>query len=579
MHLSLTSVLPFLAHDHASAVAFLTCRHHNFHASIIPEFLSDEERVRNFCEARQQNQLEADEQRAFKNLYNLFVQTPLMQFSPSLIVSHKDCADLILKPLLKTKYFTRSLQRCTFGLKVEVTDDLLQGLSKVQSLTKLDLGNAAVENAHLEIILNSFPSLEILTIENADDLDPETAINVASPQPAAMKTLRSLIMREMEPLFAARFVPHFSYLTKLKLSSSNMFLEIDLLSLSSFLPLLTDLSLTYFFLENTESLKNLVHLSSLEFIMCCIPDLSFLAQENSLPELRTLCIDDCGELLTSSEFASLTHAPNLHDLAVNSKKFDNDCLNYLDKMVHLRKLDLSQSKITGDGQSLQALMQNLFQLEELNVSCCEIGNRAAIAESFYSSASQLRVFDLRDCNLIDDDLNGISALKNTLEVLDLGSNSELTNAALVHCKDLVKLNSLNLCSCIGVDNLSALRGCLNLEKLSVWDCEGLTDDSFRVFSEEQNSFPNLRILNLSYCKKLTEKVFEHLSNNNHLVHQLKELNVMGMGKILASSATARNNLCQLQGLRILEGILFSISKSQKVELMQGLKNLEKISEY
>ena len=87
MHLFLTSVLPFLAHDHPSAVAFLTCRHHNFHASIIPEFLSDEERVKSFCEARQENQLEADKESAFRKLYNIFVQTPLMQFSPSLIVS------------------------------------------------------------------------------------------------------------------------------------------------------------------------------------------------------------------------------------------------------------------------------------------------------------------------------------------------------------------------------------------------------------------------------------------------------------------------------------------------------------
>ena len=87
MHLFLTGVLPFLAHDHAAAVAFLTCRHHNFHASIIPEFLSDEERTMTFCRARQQDQLQTDEEQQYKNLYNLFVQTPLMQFSPSLIVS------------------------------------------------------------------------------------------------------------------------------------------------------------------------------------------------------------------------------------------------------------------------------------------------------------------------------------------------------------------------------------------------------------------------------------------------------------------------------------------------------------
>ena len=45
MPLFLTNALPLLGHDHASAAAFLTCRHHNFHSSMIPEFLSDEEGV------------------------------------------------------------------------------------------------------------------------------------------------------------------------------------------------------------------------------------------------------------------------------------------------------------------------------------------------------------------------------------------------------------------------------------------------------------------------------------------------------------------------------------------------------
>ena len=76
MHLFLTGVLPFLAHNHPSAVAFLTCRHHNFHASIIPEFLSDEKRVKAFCEARQENHLDADEEKQHSELNNLFVRTP-----------------------------------------------------------------------------------------------------------------------------------------------------------------------------------------------------------------------------------------------------------------------------------------------------------------------------------------------------------------------------------------------------------------------------------------------------------------------------------------------------------------------
>ena len=185
MPLLVTNVLPFLAHNHPLAAAFLICRRKNFHASIIPEFLSDEERVKSFCEARQQNQLEADYRRQCANVYNLFVQTPLMQFSPSLTLRRADCFESILKPLLATKYFTRTLQRCSFGSEVRIHYGLLQSLSKVRSLIKLDLGENDVENHHLEIIVNSFPSLETLTIQNANRLE------IVDPSQPTMSTLCS----------------------------------------------------------------------------------------------------------------------------------------------------------------------------------------------------------------------------------------------------------------------------------------------------------------------------------------------------------------------------------------------------
>jgi len=582
MPLFLTSVLPFLAHDHASAVAFLTCRHHNFHASIIPKFLSDEDRVVSFCGVRQKDQLEADKEKEYRNLYNLFVHTPLMQFSPSLIVFHKDCVESILKPLLQTNYFTRSLQHCFFSPKVKINNEFLQALSKVQSLTKLDLGRTKVENEQLGIIINSFPSLETLTIQNAGHLrtvDPNTPINIVSPPPPATKTLRSLTLDYVDALFASQFVAHFSNLRKLVLNDQTSFQELDLLPLSSSLPLLTDLSLIYFNLKNTESLKNLVHLLSLRFSSCVMPSsLSFLTQEIDLPKLATLRIDGCHELSTSS-FAQLSHAPNLCVLEVTSDDFDDDCLKYLENMVHLRKLNLSNSRLISDVGLLKTLMQSLFQLEELHLSECDIGNNGAIAGPLYSTHSRLRVLNLGNCRLVDDDLNGIGALKNYLEVLDLGYNYELTNKALVHCKDLVKLRRLCLCNSGGINDLSPLEDCLGLEELDVACNRNLTDDSFKVFSEEPNSFPKIRRLNLMRCPELTENVFEHLSANNNLVYQLKELNVGGLSAILSTSPTARNKLCRLQALRRLEGILDStLSESDqnklRSKLMKGLKNLE-----
>jgi len=303
-------------------------------------------------------------------------------------------------------------------------------------------------------------------------------------------------------------------------------------------------------------------------------DLNFLAQENSVPRLTTLGVNYCEGLSTSS-FASLSHAPNLHVLEVAHSDFNNDCLQYLADMVHLRTLDLRYTSIAGDSRLFKTLMENLFQLEELNLECCwDIGGQGAIAGALYSTHSRLRVLNLSDCNLVDDDLNGIGALKNTLEALHLSSNSELTN------EGLVKLKVLKLDGCDGIDNLLQLLNCASLEELNVSKSAGLTDDSFKVFSEEPNSFPNLRVLDLSDCDELTEKVFQHLSKNSYVVSGLKELHAAGMSAILSSSTTARNNLCQLQGLRKLSLARFSarssISKDLELKLLRELKNLQDV---
>ena len=50
-------------------------------------------------------------------------------------------------------------------------DDLLHDLSKIQSLTNLDLATITVKNESLKVIINSFRSLGKLTIREATHLD------------------------------------------------------------------------------------------------------------------------------------------------------------------------------------------------------------------------------------------------------------------------------------------------------------------------------------------------------------------------------------------------------------------------
>ena len=68
----------------------------------------------------------------------------------------------------------------------------------------------------------------------------------------------------------------------------------------------------------------------------------------------------------------------------------------------------------------------------------------------------------------------------------------------------------------------------------------------------------------------------HLARNNHLVYQLKKFAVTGMSNMLSSSSTARNNLCQLKGLRTLVGAATNAANELTTELIRRLKNLDEM---
>ena len=260
-------------------------------------------------------------------------------------------------------------------------------------------------------------------------------------------------------------------------------------------------------------------------------------------------------------------------------------------MVHLRKLRLTSTNMLVGAdlsQSFPALIEKFFQLEEVALGNFQVGDQGVIADAVYNAANCrfLRVLGLSQGNLVDDDLNGIGALQNTLEELDLSSNDDLSNNALVSCSDLVNLKRLNLSDCLGLNDLSPLKDfCLNLEELNVrhFRNSALRDDSFKVFSETPNSFPNLRVFSFSRCRKLTEKVFEHLAKNNHLVNKLTELCVDGMGRILLSSSTARNNIGKLKGLQKLKRVGSELTVEERDELegklLQSSKSLVNVHCY
>ncbi|KAA8580159.1 hypothetical protein FQN60_005694 [Etheostoma spectabile] len=121
---------------------------------------------------------------------------------------------------------------------------------------------------------------------------------------------------------------------------------------------------------------------------------------------------------------------------------------------------------------------------------------------------------------VDSSLGRIAQYLKNLEVLELGGCSNITNTGLLLIAwGLHRLKSLNLRSCrhvsdVGIGHLagmtrSAAEGCLNLEYLTLQDCQKLTDLSLKHISK---GLTKLRVLNLSFCGGISDAGMIHLSH-------------------------------------------------------------------
>uniref|UniRef100_T1J4F5 Uncharacterized protein n=1 Tax=Strigamia maritima TaxID=126957 RepID=T1J4F5_STRMM len=187
-------------------------------------------------------------------------------------------------------------------------------------------------------------------------------------------------------------------------------------------------------------------------------------------------------------------------------------------------------------RSLREVIHGIPDLESLSLSGCYNVLDESLAQAINRPLSSLVKLNLSLCKQITDEtLLNLAQYCPNLEVLDLAGCDRITNSGLLFVsKRLCRLVNLNLRSCrhvsdSGIAALGGLsseagKGTLQLEQLSLQDCQKLTDDALRNVS---TGLVSLKYINLSFCASITDGGLKFMAK----MPMLSELNLRSCDNI------------------------------------------------
>jgi len=161
----------------------------------------------------------------------------------------------------------------------------------------------------------------------------------------------------------------------------------------------------------------------------------------------------------------LSKLTKLEVLNLDSRDISDDGLSHLRNLTNLKSLDIFSGRITDSGCAHIAKIQSLESLELCGGGIGDLG-----------------------CTLL--------ASLDNLTSLNLSQNERITNRGAAALATLMNLKALNLSNTRV--NTSALRffsGLLKLKSLALYGCRGLEDA--QVLGNLQNELPNLKCLRLN----------------------------------------------------------------------------------
>ena len=175
-----------------------------------------------------------------------------------------------------------------------------------------------------------------------------------------------------------------------------------------------------------------------------------------------------------------------------------------------------------------------FSLGASRLGCCAYGpprvDPSTLQPLFSALATKnqnkLKSLVLETCFLGIEDMQHLSLLKDcpSLVTLDLSNNGSIKQEGFDYLREgFNHLVWLSVSNCNKLEDIGCFKNLKSLETLQARNCGSLTTKSFEVFRDEPDSFPSLRVLNISLCEELDfELVASYVWANNHTPSQLVE---------------------------------------------------------
>jgi len=239
-------------------------------------------------------------------------------------------------------------------------------------------------------------------------------------------------------------------------------------------------------------LGKLTNLASLEYLSlgsCPVSDTSiiYFADNNVTPNLKSLDLADTD--LTDIGMAKILKFTKLTRLSLFYCNITNEGLRHIAQLRNLEVLNLDSREISDDGLRYLTQLSNLRSLDIFSGRISDSGC------THIATISSLESLELCGGGIGDMGCTALATLEN-LTCLNLSQNERITNRGAAALAALKNLKALNLSNTRV--NSSALRffgDLVKLQSLALYGCRGI-EDSERL-DKLQDELPNLKCLRLN----------------------------------------------------------------------------------
>ena len=244
-----------------------------------------------------------------------------------------------------------------------------------------------------------------------------------------------------------------------------------------------------------------------------------------LKDLRHIDLSHCSKITNSGMRLLGEGCKNLRSIVLlNVKRVGDVGIRYLaTECCHLERLDASGLSMLSDGvdrtfalEGLQSLGTSkcISTLKHLNLHACpQVCNLSLIAISNFGALESL---DLSGTKLTLAGASHIGKKCRRLVSLSLASCGDcLSNAlfeALILRLSLLKIVNLSFCKKISNRSFKALSKCQHLQTLDLTGCTAVSDQSILFLCEGAYISPGLRNLLLAGCTKVTDTALSWIAD-------------------------------------------------------------------